>query len=48
MRACMQATVSWMIGGSTRMPCFHITTSFASDCCTEAVHAAWQREHMGS
>lgn len=47
-RACMQATVSWMMGGSTRMPCFQITTSFASDCCTEAARAACQCEHMGS
>ena len=44
----MHATVSWMMGGSTRMPCFQITTSFARDCCTEAAHAACQCEHMGS
>ena len=39
MRACMHRTVSWMMGGSTRTPCFHSTTSFASDCCTEAVRS---------
>ena len=46
-RASMHLTVSWMMGGSTRTPCFQITTSFVSDCCTEAVRAALECERLG-